>query len=338
MISRDHARLHRLHEYEDMPVERTAEARHQRRSRRWMRPLSVLFGIVVAGLLVWAATKVDWPEVWQALRRMPPAALLAGLAAAVTSHIVYSTYDLLGKAWTGHRLPWPKVMQTTFVSYAFTLSLGSLVGGIALRLRLYSRMGLGRADIGRVTAMSMLSNWLGYALLAGTVFLLGWLQPPPEWSLSMPALRAMGAAMLAVVGAYVAYCAFAKRRRFRLRGHAIVLPPGRLAAMQLLPSALNWLLMAVTLWLLLQRVVPFPHVLGALLAGAIAGVLTHVPAGAGVLEAVVITLTPNVPAHTLLAGLLAYRAIYYLLPLAVAAVWYAVMESKGRRHLDTRHG
>ena len=54
--------------------------------------------------------------------------------------------------------------------------------------------------------------------------------------------------------------------------------------------------------------------------------------GLGVLEAVfVMLLAQKVGEPQLLAALLAYRAVYYLGPLLVAAVMYAVMEARARR-------
>ena len=74
--------------------------------------------------------------------------------------------------------------------------------------------------------------------------------------------------------------------------------------------------------------IDYPTVLGALLLAAVAGVLTHVPAGLGVLEAVfVATLAHALPATEVLATVLAYRAAYYLLPLALALPAYAWSEA-----------
>jgi glycosyltransferase 2 family protein len=94
----------------------------------------------------------------------------------------------------------------------------------------------------------------------------------------------------------------------------------------------NWLLMGAVVWALLDARVDYASVLGAMLLAAIAGVVTHVPANLGVLEAVVVaTLGTRLPAHDLLAALLAYRATYYLLPLALALPAYAWSEAATRR-------
>ena len=89
---------------------------------------------------------------------------------------------------------------------------------------------------------------------------------------------------------YLGACAFARRRTWAVYGHKVTLPSIRLAAVQLLISCTNWLVMAFALYVLLQQRVAYQEVLGVLLAAAVAGVITHVPAGLGVLEAVFVAL------------------------------------------------
>jgi hypothetical protein len=93
-------------------------------------------------------------------------------------------------------LPVRKVMQVNFISYAFNLNLGSLIGGVAFRYRMYSRLGLATATITRVLTLSMLTNWLGYLMLAGLVFTIAPLALPPDWKLDSEGLRLLGVALL----------------------------------------------------------------------------------------------------------------------------------------------
>ena len=95
--------------------------------------------------------------------------LAAGFAAA--SHALYCGYDLIGRHETGHRLASLKVVGVGFTCYAFNLNLGSLVGGVALRYRLYARLGLHAETITKILALSLLTNWLGYFFVAGCVSL-----------------------------------------------------------------------------------------------------------------------------------------------------------------------
>jgi len=296
------------------------------------RVLTLLFFAAVGYLLYTQAREIEWDEVMTAIKRRPASDLLLALGFAAGSYLLYSCFDLLGRHVTGHRLAVPKVMTVNFVSYAFNLNMGALVGGVAFRYRLYSRFGLDTATTTRVLAMSMLTNWLGYLLLAGIAFM--WMppEPPPNWKLDMGGLRLLGAALLGVALAYLVLCAFSRRRTWTVRGHDIELPSLRLALLQLAMSSLNWLLIAMAVYTLLGQKIAFPSVLAVLLVAAVAGVITHVPAGLGVLETVfVVLLSHQVPRSELLAALLAYRGIYYLLPLVLATVVYLVLEVRARK-------
>lgn len=287
------------------------------------------FGLAVLGLLGWAGSQIDWPAVLTAFGRLPARTLLWAAVFGVLSHLLFACYDLLGRAWTGHQLPRHQVMLTGFVCYAFSINLGSLIGGLALRFRLYRHFGLRTVQISKIFGLAVVTNWLGYAALAGGVCCFHALHWPADWPLSDKALPWLGCALWIVTAGYLGACAFAKHRRLRFRQAEFTLPSGRLALMQALVSALNWLSSAAMIWLLLPEGLPYSQVLAALLVAAVAGIVTHIPAGLGVLEGVFIALfTPALPAPVLLASLLAYRALYYLVPLAAAAAVYFVLESR----------
>lgn len=299
----------------------------------WLkRALTVAFFALVAVLLVKYARGVDWGEVKRSVLELPRSVLWQAGALCAASHLLYSCFDLLGRQYTGHQLPVPRVMAVTFTSYAFNLNFGSLVGGVAFRLRLYSRLGLATGDITRVLTLSMLTNWLGYLVLAGLVFTLAPLDLPPDWKIDSAGLRMLGVVLLAVALAYLLLCALSKTRSWTIRGHELILPRPRMAALQLAMSCTNWMLMAAAVYLLLQGKVPYTAALGVLLVAAVAGVITHVPAGLGVLEAVFIALLSHrLPEPQLLGALLGYRALYYIAPLLVAALLYLTLEAKTRK-------
>ena len=299
----------------------------------WLkRGATVVFFALVAWLLVEQARAIEWHEVFAALRAYPPAVLLGAAALAVLSLALYSCFDLLGRHYTGHPLRAPTVMLVTFTSYVLNLNLGSLVGGVAMRYRLYSRLGLEVGVITRIMSLSMLTNWMGYLLLAGVLF--GFHTPalPPGWKIGSGGLQVLGFVLLATAVAYLLLCAFSRRRSYLLRGHELNLPSLRLALLQVTMGACNWLIMGGVVFLLLQQKIGYPTVVSVLLVAAVAGVITHVPAGLGVLEAVFVALLSHqVPRHELLAALLAYRVVYYLGPLAVAAAVFLIMETRAKK-------
>lgn len=285
------------------------------------------------GCLLWRQVHgMEWALVWASVRAYPPAMLATSVALALASLVLYSTFDLLGRRYTGHRLPTRAVMGVTFVSYVFNLNLGSLVGAFGFRLRLYSRLGLQLGQVSRIVGLSMVTSWLGYLLLAGSLFALHPPALPADWRVGPLGLRVLGAALLALALAYLWLCLRARRRRFRLRGHRIELPSGRMALSQAAMGCANWLLLGGVVYTLMPAGLDYVSVAGVLLLAAMAGVITHVPAGLGVLETVFLTLlSARAPRHELLAALLAYRLIYYLIPLALALVLYIATELRVRR-------
>ncbi|HEY5580565.1 MAG TPA: lysylphosphatidylglycerol synthase domain-containing protein [Rhodoferax sp.] len=299
----------------------------------WLKRFATAaFFMLMAWLLVTQARAIEWGEVLSTLANYPVHILLVAAALALLSLSLYSSFDLLGRHYTGHTLRARTVMRVTFISYVFNLNLGSLVGGVALRYRLYTRLGLNVGVITRVMTLSMLANWVGYLLLAGVIY--GFHAPalPPGWVIGSGGLQILGFVLLVLALLYLLLCAVLRQRSFILWGHELNLPSLRLAALQLGMGAANWLLMSGIVFVLLQQKIAFPTVVSVLLVAAVAGVITHVPAGLGVLEAVFIALLSHqLPTHELLAALLAYRLIYYLAPLTLAAVLYLVAETRAKK-------
>ncbi|VUC86379.1 inner membrane protein YbhQ [Raoultella terrigena] len=303
---------------------------------RWRlakRILSGLFFIAVAVLLVVYAQKIDWPEVWKVIRGYNRVALLGAFGLVIVSYMIYGCYDLLGRAYCGHRLAKRQVMLVSFICYAFNLTLSTWIGGIGMRYRLYSRLGLRGATITRIFSLSITTNWLGYVVLGGVVFSAGLVQLPARWYISQETLRIIGIAMLLISILYLWACAFAKRRHLTIKGQRLVLPSWRFALLQAALSCANWLVMGVIIWLLLGQEVSYFLVLGALLVSSIVGVVVHIPAGIGVLEAVFIAMLSAEPVSrgAVIAALLAYRLLYYFLPLAIATMGYLILESQAKK-------
>ena len=310
--------------------------RRRLRERPWWpwatRGATLAFLGLVAWLVANQARHVDWDDVGATLRAYPLITLGAAALLAAASHLLYSAFDLFGRRYAGHSLPAPTVMAVTFVVYAFNMNLGSLVGSVGLRARLYTRLGLAPNEIARVLSIALVTNWIGYLLLGGALFAARPLELPPDWKIDSGGLRVLGFAMLGVVAAYLAACARWHDQTWSMRGHEFRPPPLRFAALQLVVSTLNWALIGGVVWVLLQQKVGYPAVLGVLLVAAVAGVITHVPAGLGVLEAVFVALLSHVvPVPKLLAALLAYRALYYLAPLVAASVVFGVVELRAKR-------
>ncbi|MBC3412837.1 flippase-like domain-containing protein [Pseudomonas sp. SWRI107] len=301
--------------------------------QKWgKRLLTLLFVILIPVLLFSLARNLDWAEVRQSLFAYKPGTLAIGLLLALASYLVFASYDLLARAYTGHQLPARQVLPVAFVCYAFNLNFTTWVGGVALRYRLYGRLGLDTPTITRILTLGLLTNWMGYLVLAGCVFASGSVKLPDTWAVGATGLRLIGVLMVAVAVGYLLACAFAKRRTWHLRGHELTLPSIRLALCQVALGASNWALMAALIYWLLPGDLFYPSVLGVLLISCVAGVVAHIPAGLGVLEAVFLALLHGqLGQGSLVAALLGYRTLYYLIPLAVAVITYLVLEQRARQ-------
>jgi uncharacterized membrane protein YbhN (UPF0104 family) len=307
----------------------------QARSSAWSwikRGVGAAFLLLVAVMIVRYARSVNWDEVWASVRALPLSVIAQAAALAALSYLLYSCFDLFGRRYTGHGVSAARTMQIAFISFAFNLNMGSTVGGVGMRLRLYCALGLSAPDVARILTLSMVTNWLGAMTLGGSSFTFAPLPLPPHWRLDSDGLQMLGVVLLALVLVYLALCAASRRRSWTLRGHEIELPPWRMALLQLAVSAANWMTIAAVIWTLLQGRIEYTSVLSVLLLAAMAGLIVRVPAGLGVLEAVFLALLSHrVPEGQLLGALLAYRAIYYLAPLALALPVFFALDAHGRK-------
>lgn len=303
------------------------------RYRRWAGRILLLVFFGLAGWLAWRQSKtVDWSEVAETLRAYSASTLMGAGALAALSYAIYGCFDVLSRRYVGARVSDARSAMIGAVSYAFNLNLGAIVGGAGFRLRLYSRAGVEQRRIAAIIAFSMATNWVGYLLVAGVVFAIGGVQFPEGWKAGDGVMRIVGAVMVSGALGYVALCRFSRRRDWSLRGRSFTLPTTSMALRQLLLGASNWLAIAGVAYLLLSQQASYPTVLSVVCVASIAGAMAHIPGGLGVIEGVYVAMLGwSIGTGTILAAVLAYRAIYYLIPLAVAGLLFLVLEGLARR-------
>ena len=110
----------------------------------------------------------------------------------LVSHGLFSSYELVGRHETGHKVSVPRTLGIGAVCYAFNLNFGALVGALAIKLRLYDRAGLKAKQVARIIVLSIVTNWIGYLFVGGLVMLLSPPPMPQRIDLSDGALRAIG--------------------------------------------------------------------------------------------------------------------------------------------------
>ena len=216
----------------------------------------------------------------------------------------------------------------SFTSFTIGHSLGAAVvtGGL-IRLRIYSVWGLTAIDIAKIAFVTGMTFWLGNALLLG-----GAMMYAPEAATvvdHLPSLvnRAIGLSGPIVIGCYLVWLA----PRSRAVGRAawrIVLPNPRLTLVQIGIGALDLALVTLAMYTLLPSdpVVAFPTVLVVFLTATLLGTVSHAPGGLGVIEATVLIGLPQFQREELLAALLTFRALYFVVPLLLATLTLGLRE------------
>ena len=139
--------------------------------------------------------------------------------------------------------------------------------------------------------------------------------------------------LLVMITLYLSFTAFSRRRHFTIKRQKLVLPSWKFALAQMAISSANWMVMGLAIWLLLGQKPDYFFVLGILLVSSIAGVIVHIPAGIGVLEAVFLALLAGSHSTqgTIIAALLAWRVLYYFTPLLLALICYLGLESRAKK-------
>jgi phosphatidylglycerol lysyltransferase len=267
--------------------------------------------------------------------------VLISIALTLLGYLVMTGYDTLAFIYIRHPLPYLKIALASFIGYAFNNNIGlsGLVGG-TLRYRLYTAWRLSAVDVARVIAFCTISFWLGFILLGGAFFIFD--PPPLPGDLHIPFVTVRTLGMLLVVPA-VAYLAwvFIRKRPIKVREWEFSLPTPKLFVAQVLVSSIDWVIAASVLYVLLPDALPltFSKFLAIFLLAQIAGLVSNVPGGLGVFEAIMLLfLEPYFSASAILGALVAFRAIYYLVPLGVALVLLATHEVMEKREGVARVG
>jgi phosphatidylglycerol lysyltransferase len=294
----------------------------------------LLFALALA-LLAHQLRGYRWSQVVAALRTLPPSRVAAAMALAALNYLVLTGYDTLAARFVGKPLPYRRTAFASFVSYVIAHNVGaSFIGGTAMRLHLYTGWGLSAGDVAGMAALNAATFWLGLLVLLGVSLLAA----PTTFTHALPGHlaigRPIGTVCLALAIGYLLAAAFLPStitvRRWRIR-----MPSFRIALAQVVLSCADWLLAVGVLYVLLPaHRPPYRDFVGVFAVAQVAGVASHVPAGLGVFEVVLLELFPRAAAgSSLLAALVAYRVVYYILPLLLAAGLLGAREL-GRRRED----
>ncbi|HCL3278981.1 TPA: bifunctional lysylphosphatidylglycerol flippase/synthetase MprF [Pseudomonas aeruginosa] len=309
----------------------------------YRQPIGLVFTLLLFGLALVACyhllREIDPGALHDAIADVPRPALLGALSATALGFVILLGYEWSASRFAGVTLPMRSLATGGFSAFAIGNAVGlSLLSGGSVRYRLYSRHGIGAAEIARMTLFASLSLGCALPVLAALAALCN--LDDAASALHLPhALVAVIA--IAVLLLAVGLVAFLARHRLpgerpspdsllvRLGRRSLRLPGLRLSLLQLLITALDVAAAATVLYLLLPETPPFAALLLVYLLALAAGVLSHVPGGVGVFEAVLLAaFAGQLGAAPLAAALLLYRLIYVVLPLLLACLLLLFLEAR----------
>ena len=199
--------------------------------------------------------------------------------------------------------------------------------GGAVRYRIYSAWGLTAIDVAKICFIAGLTFWLGNATVLG----LGIAYEPqaataidqlPPWFNRIIAFVALG-----VLAGYVAWV-WVKPRVIGRADWTVKLPGGPLTLLQIVIGIIDLACCALAMYVLLPD---DPHIAFIKLAvifvsATLLGFASHSPGGLGVFDAAMLVALIEFNKEQLLAGLLLFRLLYYIIPFALSLAILGVRE------------
>jgi uncharacterized membrane protein YbhN (UPF0104 family) len=261
-----------------------------------------------------------WSDVVGHLRAIPTRQVVMASLLTALGYAALTGYDVLSLHFVRQPMPYWRIALVSFVGFSLSHNLGSaLVSGGAVRYRMLSRWQIPPGDVARVITMNGVTFFLGFFALGTVIFLWMPIDLPPARQGLVATTWPLGVLFAVVLATYLAMSLWA-RGPLRVRNFEMPVPGVRTTAIQIALSAVDWILAAAVPWMLLPADAPsFIVVLGIFLLAQVAALLSTVPAGLGVFETIVVLLLePSLAPDVVLGSLIAYRFIYYVVPLALA--------------------
>lgn len=291
----------------------------------------VFFFIVAAGMLYWQLHKYSLGEIWAALRSIPVMNLAIAAAACFAGYVALSFYDYLALRYVGKKVSWWKWMLAGVMGFAISNNAGhAVVSGGAIRYRLYTRWRIRAGDIVKMLTFSGFTYFLGCAAIVVAGY---FMIPHHLFEHSVGASVGIYALFIfcsAALGAYFAMTVLFRDKHIKIGELHFQIPTTSEAFFQMLLGMMDSVLAGLVLYFCLIPFVdiPFTTFIGIFVIAQVSGVFSQVPGGLGVFEGIFLLALPgHVSRASIFGALLAFRIIYYLLPLIGAGGLFLIYEN-----------
>ncbi len=306
--------------------------------KKYLRHLGpILISIIFVGAMYLLYNKLkaySFEQIQESLSQISNWRLLASIGLMIVNYLILIGYDWLALVAIKKPLPLQRVSLVSFIGQTVSYNFGALLGGTTVRYRFYATWGFSLHDIVRLVLMLAVTFWVGALGLCGLVFIIAPPVIPAEFLEAFPVkdVRILGVLLLSVTLIYFVACHFV-RTPIKVFGKEFAFPTLKIALLQAAVAGIDLIVAAACMYVLFSPDlgVSFGQFLPSYLMAQVAVVLTHVPGGVGVFELVILHLTHTSNEQMVIAVVLCFRLIYFILPLLMAALILAVYEIRHNR-------
>src|ERR1700716_808027 len=284
---------------------------------------SLLIIVFAVTILVHTLKGIDTGIILTALTEIAPHRIALAALCVVGAFCTLTFYDFFALRTIGKtQVPYRIAALSSFTSYTIRHNIGDTVfTGGAVRFRIYSDYGLTAIDVAKICFLSGLTFWLGNLFVLG--FGMAWhpwaasamdLLPP-----SMNRLIAIGC--LAGIAAYFVWLVTGEQRReLGQNGWKVVLPSARLTLLQVLIGVVDLGFCAMAMYLLMPTNpgIDFISLAVVFILATLLGFASHAPGSIGVFDAAMLVALPEFGREQLLATLVVFRILYFLIPFGIS--------------------
>ncbi len=284
---------------------------------------SLIIIVLAITTLVRTLKGVDTGVILIALTEIPPGHIALAALCVVGAFCTLTFYDFFALRTIGKtHVPYRIAALSSFTSYTIGHNIGATVfTGGAIRFRIYSDYGLSAIDVAKICFLSGLTFWLGNLFVLG--FGMAW-HPSAASAMDLlpPAMnRLIALGCLAGIAAYFIWLVMGKNRReLGQNGWKVVLPSARLTLLQVLIGVVDLGFCALAMYLLMpaEPGIDFVSLAVVFILATLLGFASHAPGSLGVFDAAMLVALPQFGREQLLATLVAFRILYFVIPFAIS--------------------
>jgi glycosyltransferase 2 family protein len=297
------------------------------RHRQILHKMGVAVSVTVIGIacyvLFHVLRNIDTFEVIEAIKSTEPRSIALAALFVAAGYFTLTFYDLFAVRAIGRNdIPYRVNALAAFTSYSIGHNVGaSVFTGGAVRYRIYSASGLNAIEVAKICFIAGLTFWLGNAAVLGIGIAshpeaASWVDQLPPWL-----NRAIAIAVIVGLVAYV-FWVWAQPRNVGRGPWTVVLPGGALTLLQIVIGIVDLGFCALAMYTLVPDEPNLGFVVVAVIfvSATLLGFASHSPGGLGVFDAAMLVGLWQMDKEELLAGMLLFRLLYYIVPFVISVI------------------